>query len=178
MKTIVMTLLVLLASSLAWSQEEGLPLNSFEYLYAAIHPDLHYSYDAATQTHNYSGNWDFDGDSIADQLMFVGNGGVHLYFHLRLVLSTDEYVRDYPFISVDMPVLPAAEYASRKEFNPLFMQCPISVLDCNGDKSPDIFIRLDQSAYTVNAALLREHRINSHMLMVTFQKGKVKLQNY
>jgi hypothetical protein len=40
---------------------------------------LHYSYSLANQTHNYSGNWDFDGDGNTDELYFIGTGGAHLY---------------------------------------------------------------------------------------------------
>lgn len=177
MKTFVMTMLCLLASSSTWSQDE-LPMNSLANVYAQNNPALVYSYHSSTQTHHYSGNWDFDNDGQMDQLMFVGNGGVHLYFHLRLILSSDNYVRDYPFMSLDMPMLPSEEYSSRKDFNPLYMQCPLSVLDCNGDKAPDIFIRLDQATFCSNTSLLREHRIISRLILLTFDNGKVKLQNY
>src|SRR5688500_10540773 len=42
---------------------------------------LNYSYDPATQTHNYSKNWDFDSDGETDSLYFIGTGGAHLYFY-------------------------------------------------------------------------------------------------
>lgn len=61
-------------------------------------PTLTYSYDNISQIHNYSNNWDFDKDGIKDELYFVGTGGAHLYYFLKVVLSTDKKSREFNFI--------------------------------------------------------------------------------
>ena len=72
--------------------------NSFEEVLKRTCPLLKYSYNDSSQTHNYSGNWDFDADGKADELYFIGNGGAHLYFHLRIILSSDELENYFQFI--------------------------------------------------------------------------------
>ena len=103
-----MRYLLCMALSLAYMYsyaQDSLVVNSFESTYRQSQPSLKYSYNDATQTHGYSGNWDLDGDGKADSLYFTGNGGVHLYFSLNIVLSSDNKLRDYNFILLDMPVL-------------------------------------------------------------------------
>ena len=78
------------------------PTNSFSESYK--NTDIHYSYDEASQTHDYSGNWDFDGDGIADKLLFVGNGGAHLQFWPTFYLSSNDSVFSFPALSADMPI--------------------------------------------------------------------------
>ena len=78
------------------------PTNSFSELYK--NTNIHYSYDEESQTHDYSGNWDFDGDGIADKLLFVGNGGVHLQFCPTFYLSGNDSVFSFPALPTDMPI--------------------------------------------------------------------------
>src|SRR5690349_18351554 len=79
---------------------------------------LHYSYDVKTQIHDYSGNWDFDGDSETDDLYFVGTGGAHLYFYLRIILSSDKKVRNYNFLNLDLPCAGEASELETAKFYP------------------------------------------------------------
>lgn len=65
-----------------------IPSNSFENEYRISNPTLNYSYDEISQIHNYSNNWDFDNDGIKDQIYFVGTSGAHVYYFLRVVLSS------------------------------------------------------------------------------------------
>ncbi len=68
-----------------------------------------YHYDSTLQTnilwYNYSDIWDFDGDKLNDSVWFIGNGGAHQYFHLRIVLSSENVWHDYTSIQIDMPYL-------------------------------------------------------------------------
>ena len=79
--------------------------NSYKETYDVSFPKLKYSYDSSGQTHDYSGNWDFDGDKKSDSLYFIGNGGAHLYFHLRLILSSEGIVRDFQYLVSDFQCL-------------------------------------------------------------------------
>lgn len=78
------------------------PTNSFSELYK--NTNIHYYYDEESQTHDYSGNWDFDGDGIADKLLFVGNGGVHLQFCPTFYLSGNDSVFSFSALPTDMPI--------------------------------------------------------------------------
>ena len=100
-------MLPFLTTAVAWSQS-GMPSNSFEASYKKTNPTINYKYDSLRQIHDYSNNWDFDEDGKPDQVYFVGTGGAHLYYFLRVILSTDNLVRDFSFIQSDFPVLPSA----------------------------------------------------------------------
>jgi len=76
------------------------PSNSFEKDYHKSNPTLIYSYDSISQTHNYSNNWDFDKDGIKDELYFVGTGGVHLYYYLKVILSSEKKSKEFNFIGL------------------------------------------------------------------------------
>jgi hypothetical protein len=58
----------------------GSPGNTYADALRAKYPELIYSYIDSVQTHDYSGNWDLDGDGEKDGVYFIGNGGVHLFF--------------------------------------------------------------------------------------------------
>ena len=62
-----------------------------------------YSYSDENQTHNYSGNFDFDGDLLNDSLYFVGNGGSHLYYFPRILLSSTKKSIDFEEINIEDP---------------------------------------------------------------------------
>ncbi len=79
--------------------------NSFENEISLSNPELIYSFDEITQIHNYSHNWDFDNDRINDEIYFVGKGGAHIYYFLRVILSSDKKVRDLNIIQSDFPLL-------------------------------------------------------------------------
>lgn len=71
--------------------------------------NIKYMYNPETNTSNlsydYSNKWDLDGDGQKDSLFFIGNGGAHTYFFLRIVLSNDHKVREFSSINIDMPFI-------------------------------------------------------------------------
>lgn len=92
------------------------PTNSYSKLYEGT--NIHYSYSEDTQTHDYSGNWDFDGDSIADGLLFIGDGGAHLQFYPKIHLSSTDTTFVFPDLSLDMPIY-EADYPPKAGFSTL-----------------------------------------------------------
>lgn len=70
-----------------------------------IHPELNYAYLDSLKTHDYSGNWDFDGDGLLDSLSFVGDDAVHTNYHLKIVLSHDHIARNFEYLLSDFPFL-------------------------------------------------------------------------
>lgn len=96
------TIVILLLAGIGLFGCDAQPTNSFSELYK--NTNIHYSYIESSQTHDYSGNWDFDGDGIADKLLFVGNGGVHLQFCPTFYLSGNDSVFSFPALPTDMPI--------------------------------------------------------------------------
>lgn len=37
--------------------------------------------------------------------ILFGNGGVHAFYYLRLILSSSGVAKDYPFLELDMPYI-------------------------------------------------------------------------
>ena len=144
MKTVSIFLWLSIVSMNALSQVDSVgkvdePTNSFGEALAAKHPGLKYAYDEVRQIHNYSGNWDLDGDQKADDVLFIGDGGAHLYFHLQLKLTSESSVRDYPYIHSDMPFLETVDFltADTESFR------GIVVHDFNNDGIIDLLVRND-----------------------------------
>lgn len=151
--------------------------NSFSSTYKRTYPELHYSYDQAKQIHNYSDNWDFDQDGKTDQLFFVGTGGAHVYYYLRIILSSDGVVRNYKFLENDMPVLADYELLKPKGGNPL-QYVQFSVSDFNGDGNKDIFLHIDHETQMAHIKQLIKAGINADAVLLTYQNGAFRIQNY
>jgi len=138
MKNLLTTVafIFLISSSYAQSADSEKTSNSFEDL---VDSNIHYTYDESTQTHNYSGNWDLDGDGISDSLFFIGNGGAHLYYHLKVVLSKDKKPQDFEFLMLDMPVL--SNITELKKSSLLFPSFVVSDFDADG--LYDVYLNFD-----------------------------------
>lgn len=116
---------------------------SFETMYRHTHPGLIYSYDAAAQVHNYSGNWDFDGDGQKDSVLFRGNGAVHVYYYLDIVLSSGRNTRNFPGLAFDQPFLASVTdlEQSGREGMPALLQFVVHDFDHEGN--PDLYLNFN-----------------------------------
>src|SRR5215216_1789489 len=170
MMRIILSFVLVLMSSMTRAQNDTIS-NSFERHYKKANPGIHYSYDDVRQIHNYSNNWDFDSDGKMDQVYFVGTGGAHLYFFLRIILSSDSIRRDYHFLESDFPALPGDEVLKAPDFNPAAGFTQFAVFDYKKDNVNDIFLRLDDSSFLSDKKNLRKHGITSNYVMISF-KGK------
>lgn len=103
-KVISLLIAVLSNTTNAFTQSDTLS-SSYAPVYKQVKPSLQYRYNYSARTHDYSNNWDLDGDGKADGVYFVGNGGAHQYFVLRIVLSSDKRRREYRYIQTDLPLL-------------------------------------------------------------------------
>ena len=77
--------------------------NSFEENYKIKKPNLIYLFNIKNQIHDYSNNWDIDGDEIKDNIYFVGNGGAHLFYHLQVILSSTQKKYVFSNLEIDFP---------------------------------------------------------------------------
>lgn len=150
--------------------------NSYKRNYDIRYPTLKYFYDSTTQTHDYSGNWDFDGDKISDSLSFVGNGGAHLYFHLKLTLSTERRAIDYEHLVSDFPVLDSIDHFKkvygRSPIYPVFI-----VHDFNNDGRMDIYFNSDIKFAPIPKHLKRKGGTSRHIL-ISYEKKDIVIKNF
>lgn len=166
-----------LASTVVWSQQ-AMPSNSFEASYKKTNPAINYKYDSVRQIHDYSNNWDFDKDSKPDQVYFVGTGGAHLYYFLRVILSTDNLVRDFSFLQSDFPILPSEEQLNKPDFNPKNVGIQFAVFDYTKDNINDIFINLDNTSFEIGKKFLNKKGVKTNYIIVTFKKGKTIFKDF
>ncbi|MCW3073926.1 MAG: hypothetical protein JWP69_995 [Flaviaesturariibacter sp.] len=146
----------------------GIASNSFENSYRKLNPTLKYSYDNTSQTHNYSNNWDFDKDGINDEVYFIGTGGAHLYYFLKVVLSTDHKPREFDFIQSDLPSLTATDTLNFDKTSLGFV-----VTDFGKNLTPTIIVRLDEQTFYDNKEL-KKRKIKTKNVLVSFENGKPK----
>jgi hypothetical protein len=153
--------------------------NSFEPVLLEKKPEISYSYSDSLQTHDYSGSWwYFDADDEPDNLLFVGTGGAHLYFHLRLVLSSDSIVRDFPELLLDMPLVQNMETLKKESFYPPLVLTQIVVDDFDSDGKDEIFLTLDRNTFSVVSQELKEKGVTSRYVLVDFNDNEVELNNF
>ena len=150
------------------------PSNSYEKKYKTKYPNLNYSYNDHSQTHDYSNNWDFDGDGKKDKLFFIGDGGAHLYFHLEIQLSSDKKTYNFPFLAIDNPFLYKEAKLDNKGNPDIFQQ--FVVADFDDDKLPEIYINLDKQSEIPNK--WKKKGLNSQLVIVDYSKGRLNLKNY
>lgn len=124
--------------------------NSFREHYSKTNPTLKYKYDATKQVHDYSGNWDFDGDNLTDSIFFTGNYGTHLYFSLSIILSADHRKFNFPFLVTDMP-LPGSFDSLNKSTYTYTLLNKFIVYDFDHDGKPDIYLYTDTSFASIPA---------------------------
>jgi len=168
---ILLTTLLTTSTLSVFSQKSAslkIPSNSFEEYYLKSNPTLTYSYDSISQTHNYSNNWDFDKDGTKDELYFVGTGGAHLYFYLKVVLSIDSKPREFNFVESDFPELTAIDTLN-------FNKAPVGfvVTDLGKNKIPAIIVRLDDQIFYTNKQL-KNRKIKTPNIVISFENGKTK----
>lgn len=115
--------------------------NRIIYSHRILYPELFHSYRADLDTHDYSGNWDFDGDGHKDWFMLVGNGGAHLRYHPIIILSSNFYSRDYTALSIQHPMFFDAH---KLPSNPNeISNMDFSIYDFNNDGYDDIYFQID-----------------------------------
>ena len=144
-------------------------------LYASADPSIKYSYHEKSQILDFSGNWDFDGDGQKDSLFFIGNGGAHLYYHLRLVLSIEKKARDFPFLVFDLLYLGEAKDLNTNKGLPLIPQWVVH--DFNGDGIEEIYLNTDINFCAIPRRWRMRGLTSRHILM-GYKNGHVFLKNF
>jgi hypothetical protein len=149
---------------------------SFKSYYESNNPSLKYTYIDSLQLHDYSGNWDFDGDGKTDSLTFIGNGGTHVYFHVRVVLSSNKRKYDYPFLEFDMPL--AAKIDEWKKNKGTFPpNAAFIVADFDKDGRDEIYFQLN-TRYSPIPERWKKRGLHAEYILADVEKGMVVLKNF
>jgi hypothetical protein len=156
----------------------GRPNNSYRSSLRAEFSNLKYQYLPPSQTHDYSGNWDFDGDGVLDNLKFIGTGGAHLYYYLEITLSTIEAKQSFRFLTSDFPILGTALALHDTLNSEKFIFPKFVVEDFDGDHLPEIFIHLDQQSFVASQTLLAQRGVTSARLILKWQGKAWCLNNF
>lgn len=150
--------------------------NSYKESLERSHPGLHYRYIDSSQTHDYSGNWDMDGDGKADGICFMGNGGAHLYFHLRLILSSENRTQDFNWLTFDLPM--PGQISDLKNSNGKLPVMPqFIVADFDTDGRQDLYLCFDDH-YTSIAARWKRRGVTSRYLLLSYKRKKIVIRNF
>ena len=157
---IVLSICFACANSKKMNQDE-MPSNSFENRFK--NSTTHYAYFEETQTHDYSNNWDFDGDGKFDALHFIGNNGAHLYYHLNVGLSSEKEKRSYTWLFTDFPLLESFDtflkYTNAVNF---------VVHDFNDDGLEDIYLNCEENGYTVLSDAQKALGLTTYRIVISF----------
>ena len=145
-----------------------------------VHPRLRFSEidNEALQVLDYSGNWDIDGDGRKDSVLFIGNGGAHLYYHLRLRLSSEKKARDYDWLELDNPVLGTISELKKgyQEGNdPHFPQFVVHDFYRHG--ANEIYLCFDNK-YSSIPASLRKSGLTSRHLLIKYENKHIVIKNF
>lgn len=175
MKSHLLIAILLLFSKFSLAQSDSLA-----YYYVEVpdseHAEILYNPQIKTYSlsYNYSNKWDFDLDGQNDSLLFIGNNGVHRYYYLRIVLSSDHIVRDYPTIQLDMP------YPNEKAdlgANASTSVSLFSVSDFDKDGILDIYLNFGNHFSTIPNKW-KKMGVTKTQVLMTFKAGDFKVRNY
>jgi hypothetical protein len=181
---IFFTCFILAAPAFAAAQQDSLPStpsNSCQQWIESHNMVLKYIYSDSAQIHDYSGNWDFDGDGEKDGLFFVGTGGAHLYYYLRVALSSNGSIHNFTFLELDMPCpavmdKPGREHAALPERLPHFMVRKFPGKASGNNTTDKICMLLHEQAAI--PAEWRKRGLTSKHILVSFKNGRPALSNY
>jgi hypothetical protein len=177
------TVILMIGSMLSSQAQSHMPLpninDSCQPYFDKNKIKINYKYADLTQTHDYSGNWDFDGDLKTDELYFIGTGGAHLYFYLRVILSSDKKVRDFPFIGIDMPCVGTADELKKSSFYPppLFPQFVVDLFYVGKMGVTDkIYLHLD--SYSEIPKAWKKQGVTSNYVLLLYENGDMIIKNF
>lgn len=132
-----------------------------------------YVYDSTLKTkiltYQYHDLGDLDGDGKWDSIAFIGNGGAHTYFHLRVQLSSSGTWTVYPTFSIDMP------YWNKDKPCDSYFQ--FAVCDFDHDGLDEIYLDIDNPFGHIPQHL-KDEELTSKQLLVEFRKGNLRVKDF
>ncbi|HEX6428684.1 MAG TPA: hypothetical protein VF008_13405 [Niastella sp.] len=141
-----------------------------EYLEEIYNPQT----KSVNNSYNYSNKWDVDGDHKNDALFFIGNGGAHAYYFLRVQLSSDHVVRDFTSIQLDMPYFQDPQILDENGKSPAIQ---FVVKDFDKDGVLDLYLNFNNPFGSISKTF-RQKGITSKYIILGFAGGKMKVSAY
>jgi hypothetical protein len=136
-----------------------------------------YLHTDSTQVYNYSNQWDFDEDGIKDSLLFIGDGGAHLHFYPKIVLSSNLKVYEFNDFWLDMPYP-----NSNKEALVKSPGIQLVVDDFDGDGDFEIYLNIDgNNGYPYGSsypAQWKKRGISTAQILLNYDNKKFSLKDY
>lgn len=141
-----------------------------EYVQNIFNPYTH----SANTSYNYSNKWDLDGDLKNDSVFFIGNGGAHAYYFLRIVLTSDYQIKNYPTIQLDMPYFESKDVLDKYGKSP---GVQLVVNDFDGDGISDLYLNFNNGFSSIPQEW-KNIGISSNYIIIGFPGNKLKVRNY
>lgn len=175
MKISIIIIVFMLISKYTFAQNE-LPTNSFKGSF--YNSCINYKYIEDLQIHDYSGNWDFDGDNVKDSIKFIGEGGVHLFYFLFIKLSSDNKIYKFEYIRTDFPLLLPIDSLNSFDSSMCYYYPIFVVNDFNNDGIQEILLGIDSEGGFPSE--LKKLGINSNKIIIQYniKRKKFIFQNY
>lgn len=174
MKFLILISYGLLMAELSYSQTDSAITDmetwNKEYLQDIYNPQT----KSVNTSYNYSNKWDLDGDHKNDALFFIGNGGAHTYYFLRVKLSSDHLVRDFTSIQLDMPYFQDPKLLDEYGKSPAIQ---FVVKDLDKDGVLDLYLNFNNSFGSISK-IFRQKGITSKYIILGFSDGKMKVSDY
>ncbi len=167
MKTVLTIAFVIFSWQLCFAQTVAPNDEYVQYIYNSETNSKELSY-------NYSNKWDFDGDKRNDSLFFIGNGGAHTYFYLRIILSSDGRQRDFRSVHIDMPYFVSREELLKWGKNPGIQ---FIVSDFNDDGVSDIYLNFNNPFGHIPANW-KNNGIKTKYVVLSFKERKEIVKDY
>ncbi len=172
---ILLIILLIIAKINSFAQIDSSVVEDISAYYLKYGQDI---YNPETFTYNfsynYSNKWDLDGDGAKDSLYFIGNGGAHTYFYLRIILSSDKKQRDYPTFNIDMPYITPKDTLDKYGISFGFQ---FAVADFNKDGIDEIYLNVDNTWSSIPKKWKRKGVKTKHILL-NFKGGKQTIKDY
>lgn len=168
MKKSILIILSVLTFTLVDAQSDS-PISELEQIPNAEYAV--YKYDSTLQikilTYQYSDICDLDNDGIKDSIIFIGNGGAHTYFNLKLRTSSNKEWHEYQTLYIDMP------YLNDK----IDEMTQFAVSDFDNDGVDEIYLNIDNS-FGLIPENLKTNGLTSKRLIIQFENRKLLVKNF
>jgi len=124
-----------------------------------------------TDNSNWLDKFDFDGDSINDHIYFDFSGGAHCCYKIKIVLSSDNMERKFPF-EMDGGYIGGVDNSQPDQFD---------IRDIDNDGLPEILMRIQTyngESGTIPAKWNIDYGIKSNFIVIEYTGGQIKTSDY
>jgi hypothetical protein len=145
----------------------SLPTNSYNEYFK--NTEINYFYNENAQIHDYSNNWDIDGDGISDKIQFWGNNATNLKFYLLIYLSTTNEVYFFNYLIIEFPKL--ENFSSIEKYKESRLFPGFVVYDYSKDNLNDILLKIER----IDDNQPNKFGIKTNNIIINFDKKNKKL---